>query len=149
VSLSTDWVLLGLRFLFVAILYLFLYKIYRITAKELTAFANDDPVLVPYRASQIQLVVLEPAESSLDVGTTFALTRDSVVGRRLGCTITIDDSFVSAEHAHLLTDGKAWYVEDLGSTNGTFVNGREVIEMTGIDNGDVVQFGRVELRLVC
>lgn len=148
-SLSTDWILLALRLLFVVILYLFLYKIFRITARELAAFSNDDPSLVNYRTSRIQLVVTEPAESSLEVGATFALTRDCLVGRRPGCAITIDDSFVSAEHAHLLTDGETWYVEDLGSTNGTFVNGRQVVDMTGIDDGDIVQFGRVELRLVC
>ena len=59
----------------------------------------------------------------------------------------LEDEFVSVTHAALTYRGRAWYVEDLGSTNGTFVNGSQVDGLAPIAFGDEIQIGQVRLRL--
>ena len=61
--------------------------------------------------------------------------------------IVIDDPFASAEHAVLTYRGRRWYVEDLGSTNGTSVNGRTVTGRPALGFGDELGIGQVRLRL--
>ena len=62
-------------------------------------------------------------------------------------SIVVDDPFASAEHAVLTFRGSAWYVEDLGSTNGTYVNGHPVVGVATIAYGDELQVGQVRFRL--
>lgn len=64
-----------------------------------------------------------------------------VVGRSSACDIVLADSAVSGRHAQLSNLGGAFTVEDLGSTNGTFVNGQKVIGVAALSDGDLVQFG--------
>jgi pSer/pThr/pTyr-binding forkhead associated (FHA) protein len=61
--------------------------------------------------------------------------------------IVVDDQFASAEHAVLTYRGRTWYVEDLDSTNGTFVNGARVAGVAPLGYGDELQIGQVRLRL--
>jgi pSer/pThr/pTyr-binding forkhead associated (FHA) protein len=148
-SISTDWLLLFLRLVFVVVLYFFLYQIVRLTTRELAILAQHDATSQASRRVIGRLVVVDPAETVLPVGTGFALTTLTLVGRRPGSDIVLDDSFVSAEHAELEVADQGWLLRDLGSTNGTFVNGHEVVGTTAVGDGDVVQFGRVKLKLVC
>ena len=69
------------------------------------------------------------------------------IGRQSSCDMTIDDSTVSREHAALVKRGDAWWVIDLGSTNGTRVNGVQAAEQP-IALGDRVQFGEAVVELV-
>ena len=69
------------------------------------------------------------------------------LANRANNAIVIEDQFVSAEHAILTFRGRAWLLEDLGSTNGTFVNGAPVEGVAPLGFGDVIQLGQVRLRL--
>ena len=148
-SISTDGLLLLLRLLFVVILYFFLYQIVRLTARELAVLAERDPQRPAARRAVGRLIVVDPAETSFPVGAGFPLMPLSVMGRHPNCTVVLDDTSVSAEHAELEATGEGWLLRDLGSTNGTFVSGRMVVGTTHVDDGDVVQFGRVKLKLMC
>jgi len=61
--------------------------------------------------------------------------------------IVVDDPFASADHAVLTFRGRAWYVEDRGSTNGTFVNGSRVDGVSPLGFGDTLQVGQARFRL--
>jgi pSer/pThr/pTyr-binding forkhead associated (FHA) protein len=74
--------------------------------------------------------------------------RDTIdVGRAASCTITIDDTYVSQHHARFFARDGEWYVEDLGSTNGTYLNDQPVTQPAEIHAGDVVRLGKTVLEL--
>jgi pSer/pThr/pTyr-binding forkhead associated (FHA) protein len=81
-------------------------------------------------------------------GEEFPLAGPTVVGRQPDCDLMIDEPYVSGEHAELSNSGGRWFVRDLASTNGTFLNGHRVEGYADIHPGDVVQFGRVQLEFV-
>ena len=142
-----DWFILLLRLLFIFLLYFFLYQVVRVTIRELVALAAQAPTRGDPRPGG-RLVVVDGAESALPPGTAFALRSVTTVGRHPDSTIALDEPFVSAEHAELAYDGGRWWLRDLGSTNGTFLNGNPVSVATGVRPGDVVQFGRIKLQFV-
>ena len=79
--------------------------------------------------------------------TKLALGAITTLGRDVNNSIVVDDPFASTDHAILTFRGSAWYVEDLGSTNGTYVNGHPVDGVATIGFGDELQVGQVRFRL--
>lgn len=145
IPIPYDWFFLGLRLGFVGLLYLFLWQVLRVIMRDLNQAAQQP---AKRRSSRAKLVVIDPAESNLSSGASFTISGKSTVGRRPDCTIVIEAPFVSGVHAELESRNHAWYVTDLESTNGTFVNGRQVVGTAYIESDDVVQFGRVKFQLV-
>ena len=136
--LLTVWVI---RLLFLALLYVFLFRIARALVGDLRAAARE-------RGAELgRLVVVSAPSGEPEEGTSLALDAIATIGRDVNNAIVVEDQFVSAEHAILTFRGRAWYVEDLGSTNGTFVNGSPVTEVIPLGYGDVIQVGQVRLRL--
>ncbi|MEA2674858.1 MAG: hypothetical protein QOI92_2050 [Chloroflexota bacterium] len=132
------WVL---RLIFLALLYGFLWLVVRALVRDLRAAARE-----PTRELGRLIVVASPGGEP-PTGATFALDAITSLGRDVNNSIVLDDDFVSTTHAALTYRGRAWYVEDLGSTNGTYVNGSQVDGLSPIAFGDEVQIGQVRLRL--
>ena len=78
-------------------------------------------------------------------GKAFALTGTMTVGRVAGVDIVVDDDSVSRRHAEVVVNGREVTVKDLGSANGTTVNGAPIAEDTILAAGDIIQFGVVEV----
>lgn len=78
-------------------------------------------------------------------GKTFPLSGTLTVGRVAGVDLQIDDDSVSRRHAEVVVKGKEVTVRDLGSANGTTVNGAPITEDTPLSSGDIIQFGVVEV----
>jgi hypothetical protein len=135
--LLTLWLL---RLLFLALLYAFLFAVVRVLVRDLRA-ASRGP------AEPGRLVVLSSPRGDPPAGSSYPLDAVTSVGRDLTNGIVVDDAFASAEHAVLTFRGRVWYVEDRGSTNGTFVNGTPVEGATAIGFGDELQVGEVRFRL--
>ena len=95
------------------------------------------------RRGNPRLVVLEPKERK---GRTYDLRDEQTVGRAAGCQITLDDTYVSQLHARVFSKDGAWYVEDLGSTNGTYLNSKRVSGALAIKRGDHVKIGATVLE---
>jgi predicted component of type VI protein secretion system len=82
------------------------------------------------------------ADSGLNVGSVYPLAENrQVIGRRLDATIPIDDSKASRDHALVDFRNGFFYLVDLGSTNGTYVNGRRVQHATRLSLGDHLRIG--------
>ncbi len=136
--LITVWVV---RLAFLGLLYLFLFRIARALVGDLRAAAREPG------AELGRLVVVVSPAGEPEEGTSLALDAIATIGRDVNNAIVVEDQFVSAEHAILTFRGRAWYLEDLGSTNGTFVNGALVEGVSPLVYGDVIQVGQVRLRL--
>ena len=129
-----------LRLGFLALLYVFLFFVARVLLRDLRA-ASRGP------AEPGRLVVLASPSGEPAVGTIYPLDAVTTLGRDLTNTVVVDDAFASTEHAVLTFRGRVWYVEDRGSTNGTFVNGLQVAGPTAMGFGDQLQVGEVRFRL--
>jgi hypothetical protein len=134
----TIWVV---RLLFLALLYIFLFGIARTLLRDLGAAARE-PTTELGRLVVVASPAGEPAE-----GSTLALDAITTLGRDVNNAIVIDDQFASAQHAVLTFRGRTWYVEDLNSTNGTYINGSPVEGVGPVGYGDEIQLGKVRLRL--
>ncbi|MES2209068.1 MAG: FHA domain-containing protein [Chloroflexota bacterium] len=130
-----------LRLLFLAGLYAFLWAVVRVLLRDLRAAALEPG------AELGRLLVLESPGGEPEVGAGFSLDAVTTLGRDVNATILLDDEFVSTMHAALTYRGRVWYLEDLGSTNGSFVNGSPVEGTAPLAFGDELQFGNVRLRL--
>jgi hypothetical protein len=129
-----------LRLAFLALLWVALALMARALLRDVRAAARD-PV-----ASLGRLVVVASAGQPAP-GAVFALDAVTTLGRDLGSSVVVDDPYASAQHAVLTFRGRAWYVEDLGSTNGTHVNGAAVAGVTVLAYGDEIRIGDLRLRL--
>jgi hypothetical protein len=153
----SDAVLTVLKFCLLALLYLFLIRVVWIVARELRGTPVPQPapapvvtppptVASPARARQRawRLVVVQPPAER---GHAFTIDGDATLGRGGGCTVPLAfDTFVSQVHARVSErDGSLW-IEDVGSTNGTYVNGQRIDAPTKIGKGDRVQVGETVLE---
>jgi len=130
-----------IRLAFLAALYAFLYLVLRALWRDLQAnLGGADRPLGRLR------VVASP-DGIPSEGSVFALDAINTLGRDVNNTVVVDDAFASGRHAGLTYRGRSWYLEDLGSTNGTWLNGERVVAPMLLGWGDEVQVGRVRLRL--
>ena len=134
----TIWIV---RILFLGLLYLFLFLIARALLRDLRAAAKEPTTELG------RLVVVASPAGEPPAGMTLPLDAITTLGRDVNNAIVVDDQFVSAEHAVLTFRGRTWYLEDLKSTNGTFVNGSPIEGVEPVGYGDEIQLGQVRLRL--
>ena len=132
-----DLVLLIARLLFVALLYLFLFAIMR---------TGIGMVKGSRKKERGWTVSVERGPKELR-GVSIAVHGPVIVGRSPGADIVIGAGYVSGRHARFQLMGQNLFVEDLGSTNGTAVNGRFISEPTALKNGDKVAVGDVTMRV--
>ena len=95
------------------------------------------------------MAFLRTRDSSVIASKTFALRGDTVrIGRTFGNDIPLDHHGISREHAVISHESKGYYITDLSSRNGTFVNGRSISEKTKLANGDLLRFCDLELVFI-
>ena len=136
--------LLALQLGVLALLYFILFGFARSLLRDLRSAE------VTQMASQSgigRLAVMESPDDEPEVGTTIALGPINSIGRNVNSTIFIDDDFVSGIHAMLTFRGRSWFIEDQGSTNGTYINGHLVDRAVALSFGDELTIGRVRMRL--
>ena len=135
--MSPLWVNV-LKVAFVAVLYAFLWSVVRAVRSHL---ANPT---TPERPADHVLFVTEPPQQS---GRVIAVDTPTLVGRGREADITLDDPFISDRHVRLDRMENRIVIEDLGSTNGTQVNGLPVTGRRVLDRGDVVRIGQTSLEV--
>jgi pSer/pThr/pTyr-binding forkhead associated (FHA) protein len=152
-AVEVEAVLLGLKLGFLLLLYLFIWRIVRSVAKDLR-LPQESFVLAPQQAAAVGLgrthtgLLIVLASPALDPGTERELDSTAVtVGRSPENDLVLDsDEFASTKHARIEPRRDGVWLEDLDSTNGTFVNGMKVKQRHKLAPGDVIRIGETDLR---
>jgi hypothetical protein len=154
-----------LEYVFLAVLYLFFLRVLRAVWVELR-----EPRLLPVAPAPVEVPEQERAEPKPAATSThkgrrvprqlsvvgpdqakqgpYPLGEELTIGRAPGCAVPLtSDNFVSQVHARVFRSGDDYWVEDLGSTNGTLVNGRKLTAPVALRRGDRLQVGRSVLEL--
>jgi hypothetical protein len=154
-SVAVDEVLLVLKIAFLVLLYLFIWRIVRTAARDLR-LPQESFILAPSSGAGVQparsgprsgrLVVVK--SSDLGEGERFELdSAQLTIGRGRQNDITIgSDEYASARHARFEPRQDGVWVQDLGSTNGTYLNGARLDRPRRLTQGDVVRVGETDLR---
>ena len=145
-----PFALSALKYGLLALLFLFIWRSMRWVVRGLNVDRTPSGVATggapasdsPARPSMlmVQSDGQKPRSVRLDASTT--------IGRSVECELRLDDTYVSQQHARIFDRSGNWYVEDLGSTNGTFVNEQKLVAPAMLTPGDKIRVGQtiVELR---
>jgi FHA domain-containing protein len=156
-STGVAELLLALKIAFLVLLYLFVLRVIRSAGRERQAPSQDSMILTPAAAASAGLRRGTPARRSvrlvvrrspsLEEGAELPLNSAPVtLGRGGQNDFVLDgDEFASARHARVEMRGDGVWVQDLDSTNGTFVNGTRVAGAQRLDAGDVLRVGETDL----
>lgn len=151
-DIGVEWALLALRIAFIAVLYLFLIQVARLMLREIRVVAAPRPISPSsvgtprMPADERGLIVLDPGDAAIDIGAYVPIAGEILIGRGPQCDLRLDDPFVSSEHAQIIVRSDGTVYVDLGSTNGSQVNGERAVAPVTLFDGDVVQLGSVRLR---
>jgi pSer/pThr/pTyr-binding forkhead associated (FHA) protein len=137
-TLISLWIL---RILFLVLIYLFLFAVARVLIRDLRSASRE-------RSTELgRLIVVASPSAEPAVGSVFSLDAVTTIGRDVNNAIVVDDQFASAAHCELTFRGRAWFIEDLASTNGTLWNGQPVTGTIPLGYGDEIQLGGTRFRL--
>jgi hypothetical protein len=141
------------------LLYLFVWRAVRSVGRGIRAPATGGPVAAPAKAASKQRKrpkreARGGAPSTISIVSqqgkrigNFHLVDPTEIGRADNCSIRLTDTYASQMHARLSQRNGAWIVEDLGSTNGTFLNERELESPSEVRAGDRIRIGTTILEL--
>jgi pSer/pThr/pTyr-binding forkhead associated (FHA) protein len=153
---ALDPVAVALKFGFLAVLYLFLFWMARSALKDLRRGARDvapsyaDATGMHHASAGIndagggtpKLRVASAA--GLRAGSAYDLSEGALLGRGASADIRLEDTFASSAHARLAPQGDVMVIEDLGSTNGTYLNGEPLRGPQPLHVGDSIRIGDSE-----
>lgn len=136
-------VFIGLRYFFIALLFIFLAITLRVIYKDINAplepGSGRKSRKKGKRRDPTHLLVVVADHGA---GTRHFLSGEMMIGRAENCGIRIEDNYVSQHHARIYQSDDSFHVEDVGSTNGTYVNGRKISYPLELRNGDRVKIGK-------
>jgi pSer/pThr/pTyr-binding forkhead associated (FHA) protein len=155
--MSVEPILIALQAAFIILLYIFIWRVIRSASRDLRAAPPQESfVMAPAQAARARGEAPRPparlvvtSSKALETGQAFEAGPVAVtIGRAGDNRISLGgDDFASGHHARVESARDGVWVIDLGSTNGTFVNGERIDGRHRLHEGDVLQIGDTELRL--
>jgi len=160
---DNDPIALMLQFGFLAVLYLFLLLVARSSVRDLArhdddAMAAEGPPAAATRRKRRREEAGPDLRAGVDPrlevvaalghepGSTYDIGESLTLGRADTAEVKVDDPFASSAHARIFPRGQFMYIEDMGSTNGTFLNGRQLRRPEQLKPADSVRIGETEYR---
>jgi hypothetical protein len=134
-----ELILTVLRLIFLALIYIFLWQIARAIARHLGVTRSDGSRKTANRVTFVR--------SDSQAGLSFTVNGATVLGRSDQADVILEDPYASEFHLRLVSQEGALTVSDLGSTNGTYVNGRRITTPTNLRRGDALQVGKTVMEV--
>ena len=151
--MDTEPIAVALKFGFLAVLYLFLFWVSRSALRELRRTSDPAPEATGFhpigpggRSAATDASLVAVTGGGLTPNERYDLFGGLSIGRSGEADVRIDDRFASSIHCRLYSRGAAYYVEDLNSTNGTFLNGGRLQGEAELSDLDQVKIGDTEFR---
>ena len=151
--MDTEPIAVALKFGFLAVLYLFLFWVSRSALRELRKTGAPAPEATGFhpigaggRAPATDAWLVAVTGGGLQANERYDLFGGLSIGRSGDADVRIDDRFASSIHARLYSRGASYYVEDMGSTNGTYLNGSRFRSEALLSDLDEIKIGDTELR---
>ncbi len=145
-----------LKYVFLAVLYIFVWRAVKAVYLELrpervrrpraSRPQPQTPARPPARRPRKAPGRLAVIEGALK-GQHLDLGDEMTIGRAQKCHLVLDDTYVSQVHVRIFAKNGGYMVEDLGSTNGTYVNRRRITSPTEVQRGDQVKIGKTVMEL--
>ncbi|MGH2729675.1 MAG: FHA domain-containing protein FhaB/FipA [Actinomycetota bacterium] len=142
-----------LKYLFLIVLYIFIARAVRAVYLELRpdrdAVATGGRTARPPSSRKARKAPRKAAviEGGTLKGKVFDLGDELIIGRDEKCHVILDDTYVSQVHARIFAKDDNYMVEDLGSTNGTYLNRRRITQPTEVQRGDRIKIGMTVLEM--
>ena len=163
--MSSDFTLLLIRFAYLAILWIFVLSVVSVVRSDMFGAriettradrrtdreqqkatkrqAKTSPAKRP-RGAPSHVAIIDGANAGETISLDLA---PLLIGRGADAAIRLDDDYVSTRHARIASSGDQWYVEDLGSTNGTYIGPHRLTQPTALQLGSQVRVGKTTLEL--
>jgi len=164
VATVSELTLMLIRFAYLAILWIFVLSVISVVRSDMFGARIDStpradrkaqrqarksenrgakPTKRP-RGAPTHVVIVEGANEGESVSLDEA---PILIGRGSDAAIRLDDDYVSTRHARIASSGDQWFVEDLGSTNGTYIGSHRLTQPTTLQLGSTVRIGKTTLEL--
>ncbi|MCK9444203.1 MAG: FHA domain-containing protein [Tissierellaceae bacterium] len=131
------------KYIFIIVIYLFIFSIIRLIyldIKSMDAISFED---------RAYLKLINRKDSlPFKIDEHYIIDGDIKLGRQNNNDIVIKDQYVSKEHFQIVEDEKEYYLEDLESVNGTYLNGDKLYDIVKLKDGDIIRIGKIEFLFV-
>jgi pSer/pThr/pTyr-binding forkhead associated (FHA) protein len=159
--MSSDVTLMLIRFAYLAILWIFVLSVVSVVRSDMFGArvempraerraeraaqkqAKKSPTRRP-RGAPTHVSIVDGANAGESISLDLA---PLLIGRGADAAIRLDDDYVSTRHARIASSGDQWYVEDLGSTNGTYIGPHRLTQPTALQVGSQIRVGKTTLEL--
>lgn len=132
-----------LSYVFTVIIYMFIFSVIRLVyldVKKMSRFEENS-------ANDSACASLKPVKSRVEIEhplkKRYNIYDEAIIGRGKSCDIIIPETFISSRHVHIWFEDGEWYLEDLGSRNGTTVNGQRIKTVVMLDPEDEISLGGI------
>lgn len=129
------------KYIFIIIIYFFIYSIIRLIyldIRGLSFITSED-------TSYIRLLN-DPESLPFLIKEYYVLNRKLNIGRSINNDIIIQNEYISKNHARLEKRERKYYISDLNSSNGTFLNGKQILGTVELNNRDIIKMGNIEFE---
>lgn len=148
IQITANLTLYGLlamifRYIFVIIIYYFIFNIIKMIYLDIRG-AND----MNYVADTYLKLINRKESLPFKVQEHYYIGDSTFIGREDSNDIVLKDRFISKKHAHIIQDHGVYFIEDLGSANGVYLNGERIQEAIELKNKDLIDIGQIEFVFV-
>lgn len=138
-----SWVL---KYIFIVLIYLFIFRIIRMIYMDIKTMNGSKQV---HDSSPYLKLINRRDRLNFDIHESYVLhKKTTTLGRDKKNDIVLGDPFVSGEHSRIVADEGLYVLEDLGSANGTCVNGERISDSHALKDGDRISLGQVDFLFV-